>query len=358
MNLKTETGRSMVEMLGTLAIIGVLSIGGIAGYSYGMDKYRTNEVINETMLRAIDLISQASQGRSELSLSEWEKEKSTYEFGTPIYTEDDLIKLDVGTKNNPIPQRVCEQIFEGMKNQALYIDINGEEMEVNPVCGDNNIMTFYFEGGGATMDVCDPACADDEYCDNGWCFKGDEPISTYDWRCDLDNECCSDFYGPYPNHGKSCTLPDGASGMCYYGECKKSGCTYTENKCEGKNQYCASPNTSGSEAFPNGSTGTCVAADFKRYEIDGTAYYVSNYFLSWWDATAACKALNKKLLSSDELTTGTLLQTLSDKVSDWHDFYTSDEYVVGSGGIIEALDDYERLCYSGYRGCARVALCK
>ena len=29
---KLESGRSMVEMLGVLAIIGVLSIGGIAGY--------------------------------------------------------------------------------------------------------------------------------------------------------------------------------------------------------------------------------------------------------------------------------------------------------------------------------------
>ena len=28
-----ENGRSMVEMLGVLAIIGVLSVGGIAGYS-------------------------------------------------------------------------------------------------------------------------------------------------------------------------------------------------------------------------------------------------------------------------------------------------------------------------------------
>ncbi len=39
-------GRSMVEMLGVLAIIGVLSVGAIAGYSTAMDKYRTNEMIN------------------------------------------------------------------------------------------------------------------------------------------------------------------------------------------------------------------------------------------------------------------------------------------------------------------------
>ncbi len=32
------TGRSMVEMLGVLAIIGVLSVGAIAGYSKAMIK--------------------------------------------------------------------------------------------------------------------------------------------------------------------------------------------------------------------------------------------------------------------------------------------------------------------------------
>ena len=35
---KQESGRSMVEMLGVLAIIGVLSIGAIAGYSKAMQK--------------------------------------------------------------------------------------------------------------------------------------------------------------------------------------------------------------------------------------------------------------------------------------------------------------------------------
>ncbi len=41
-----ESGRSMVEMLGVLAIIGVLSIGGIAGYTTAMNRYRANEVID------------------------------------------------------------------------------------------------------------------------------------------------------------------------------------------------------------------------------------------------------------------------------------------------------------------------
>ena len=38
-----SSGRSMVEMLGVLAIIGVLSVGAIAGYSKAMMKYKLNK---------------------------------------------------------------------------------------------------------------------------------------------------------------------------------------------------------------------------------------------------------------------------------------------------------------------------
>ena len=48
-----ESGRSMIEMLGVLAIIGVLSVGGIAGYSKAMNKFKTNKVAdNVSMLIA------------------------------------------------------------------------------------------------------------------------------------------------------------------------------------------------------------------------------------------------------------------------------------------------------------------
>ena len=50
---KLEAGRSMIEMLGVLAIIGVLSVGGIAGYSKAMNKFKTNKIAdNVSMLVA------------------------------------------------------------------------------------------------------------------------------------------------------------------------------------------------------------------------------------------------------------------------------------------------------------------
>ena len=42
-----EVGRSMVEMLGVLAIIGVLSVSGIAGYSKAMTKFKVNKAVEE-----------------------------------------------------------------------------------------------------------------------------------------------------------------------------------------------------------------------------------------------------------------------------------------------------------------------
>ncbi|MBQ8671178.1 MAG: hypothetical protein IJ525_01520 [Alphaproteobacteria bacterium] len=50
--IKYQNGRSMIEMLGVLAIIGVLSVGGIAGYSKAMMKHRINKTIEQITLIA------------------------------------------------------------------------------------------------------------------------------------------------------------------------------------------------------------------------------------------------------------------------------------------------------------------
>ena len=50
-------GRSMVEMLGVLAIIGVLSVGAIAGYSKAMMKYKLNKHAEAVNLLINNLLS-------------------------------------------------------------------------------------------------------------------------------------------------------------------------------------------------------------------------------------------------------------------------------------------------------------
>ncbi len=52
-NNYTQSGRSMIEMLGVLAIIGVLSIGGLAGYTMAMNRHRANQVLDYVSRAAV-----------------------------------------------------------------------------------------------------------------------------------------------------------------------------------------------------------------------------------------------------------------------------------------------------------------
>ena len=55
MKYTNENGRSMVEMLGVLAIIGVLSVGGIAGYSKAMNKFKINKTTDQVSMLIANL---------------------------------------------------------------------------------------------------------------------------------------------------------------------------------------------------------------------------------------------------------------------------------------------------------------
>lgn len=50
-----QSGRSMVEILGVLAIIGVLSVGGIAGYSKAMAKHKLTKTQDQLQLLTINI---------------------------------------------------------------------------------------------------------------------------------------------------------------------------------------------------------------------------------------------------------------------------------------------------------------
>lgn len=75
---KNEFGRSMVEMLGVLAIIGVLSVGGITGYRTAMDRYKANKLINEIQIGLIEMSAQYKATGSYNTPSGWLKD-----FGRP-----------------------------------------------------------------------------------------------------------------------------------------------------------------------------------------------------------------------------------------------------------------------------------
>ncbi len=72
-----ETGRSMVEMLGVLAIIGVLSVGGIAGYSQAMSKFKVTKAMDQVQNIITNIRTLYASQRVYSSL----KGKSAYDIG-------------------------------------------------------------------------------------------------------------------------------------------------------------------------------------------------------------------------------------------------------------------------------------
>ena len=67
----SQYGRSMVEMLGVLAIVGVLSVGGIAGYSKAMMKYKMNKftvAMNELLNTCIQYSGQLNSSSNAMDI--------------------------------------------------------------------------------------------------------------------------------------------------------------------------------------------------------------------------------------------------------------------------------------------------
>ena len=278
-----ESGRSMVEMLGTLAIIGVLSVGAIAGYSYGMNKYRANQTMHDISLRTVDLMTQASQGRATLSLAEWDKETTIYDFANPAYSDDGLIMFDVGATKK-MPQSVCQMVFEGLSNMAVQIDINDSVATSQDNCGNDNTMTFYFAGGGTG--TTDTGGETEEQCGSTVCGTCQ--------KCDSATETCVTV----SDYEAKCTV-DGQSGWCVSGTCEPD----TTCNCD-EGYYCADKNTSGGSHEHPTPSGNCVEAEpqFRTVDIASTTYYISNDPMSWWDAVSACKALGKSLINHNDIT--------------------------------------------------------
>ena len=102
-----QSGRSMVEMLGVLAIIGVLSVGAIAGYSKAMMKYKMN--------KTLDIISHATNRVAELS---------TMKLGRSLNTTQDMI--DYGIISN------CDSIEYSSGYTYCALPLGGFNLNLTP----------------------------------------------------------------------------------------------------------------------------------------------------------------------------------------------------------------------------------
>ncbi len=136
---KNQSGRSMVEMLGVLAIIGVLSVGGIAGYSAAMEKYRINKTLeymqlviqnvrtlfeNEDSFSGMEYANTDGEGADEVSGKILKSVAADAPYRIFLSGDEDVFRVGVSGIN----KSVC--IMIGSQNWSSYGD-NYDETSVN-----------------------------------------------------------------------------------------------------------------------------------------------------------------------------------------------------------------------------------
>ncbi|MBQ6855466.1 MAG: hypothetical protein IJO11_08560, partial [Alphaproteobacteria bacterium] len=106
-----ETGRSMVEMLGVLAIIGVLSVAGVGTYQYALTAYQAGKV-QDVLGKAKTLAQTDSRASHALEVNRFLKS------ALPEYTPDDkksMVKLVDGNyqvTTFKVVYKVCEKLLQ------------------------------------------------------------------------------------------------------------------------------------------------------------------------------------------------------------------------------------------------------
>ena len=264
-----ETGRSMVEMLGVLAIIGVLSVGGVYGYGVAMKKHKANELLHQASMLATTISAQAMSNDGTLP-------SKITNFGS---ASNDTFETTVGESADKtqfiltitgLDDGVCEQLKNlqgGMMREAICTGTTATLSYYK------NLATTPEEGeksptGGSSESVdplCkDVTCGDGEECVGGNCIKS----KTTDGSCAKNSDCN----------------------------------TWCENNSYDK-CYCAissSPNYNDSNCYTS-FTGTCA----KVYTASGISggYVTSDSGMTWWSAVNFCKAAKTggKLVSLSDM---------------------------------------------------------
>ena len=225
-----QAGRSMIEMLGVLAIIGVLTIGGLMGYRYAMNKHKANLILNDVSLAMADLTVQDPDGGAIARQAVAFNPESGLAMESER-TEDGNNIVYV----NGVAKAVC-QILIQIKPTDAYENIYDGDLNALTSCSDNQTMAF----GSKDSDVppvtkeCqnDSDCDADQVCQNGQCVDKPEPTDP----CE-DVEC---FNGGTCNEG-SCDCIDGYTGTnCEIEpDCNDSKPCTSPKQCE--NYICVCP---------------------------------------------------------------------------------------------------------------------
>ena len=310
----SEQGRSMVEMLGVLAIMGVLSVGGIAALSYGIRKSRANTLLNEAQKRAVVVAGQINLKNDNPSLDEFiTNQFGSSTFETTVYgatgdaqwtKSDRQFTLAIADVDGGVCKKMKEVSGRAIKvfkpdtcdldglnivkltynNDLSPDDISEEQTDV---CENGNVYLSYMDDPCATeTPMNQETCETDSDC---WEGSGRENCCN-----PVTHRCRAAYQTVIPNLGDSYICSEGD-------ECKSNRDCAEGEFCEmarsnGGDEDCSPPNI-----------GTCAPiGDYTDSEDDDPITTMLGHLrlsdrpMYWWAAENWCKAQNMRLLNISE----------------------------------------------------------
>ena len=139
-----ESGRSMIEMLGVLAIIGVLSVGGIAGYSKAMNKFKTNKVADNVSMLVANIKTMYAQQNSYEDLS------NVNAVSMGLVPDELVVDAAAGTLSNAYNGAVtiseAKSLSTGSDKLAFTIQFDGLSREACMTLATNDWGSSYSSG--------------------------------------------------------------------------------------------------------------------------------------------------------------------------------------------------------------------
>ena len=247
-----ETGRSMVEMLGVLAVMGVLSVSGVAMYTIAMNKHRANELLNAVSVRATALASQRMTGKA-LSLAGFTDNTQGTSVIDVNSANADAIEITITN----VPLSVCKNMYNTRGANVIEMKSGTTVLNNASACVEGATVSIKFNN-----DLSKSGSSSGTGGNSGSGSGNQQQTDP------CSNVTCQ--------HG----------GTCSNGTCDCTGTGYTGDHCETltctSNTQCTEINTFCKMA--NANTGTCESVDSYG------DYKYSNTPMNYWSAQNWCLA--------------------------------------------------------------------
>ena len=167
--MKNQSGRSMLEIISVLAIVGVLSVGGLYIYRVAMNKHKVDEILASIHLKTV-AIADAMQNKSFESATQMNTFLQGFATNVGTYQINFEVPQDVAfdgkmytTKittqsGKPLKGGLCHQLMKSMIEQKIITDIGVTVEEDEDGDGISKTVSLRLNGLAINLDA---ACGDD-----------------------------------------------------------------------------------------------------------------------------------------------------------------------------------------------------